>query len=56
MKKEQVLGIIRHVLTFGGGYFVARGWVDEATMVSLTGAAITIIGTIWSIAAPEKIG
>lgn len=50
MNSEQVLGIVRHVLTFGGGYLVAKGIVDEATMLNVVGAAVTIIGAIWSIA------
>ena len=29
MKKEQVLGVVRHVLTFGGGLLVARGLLDD---------------------------
>lgn len=54
MNKEKLLGIIRHVLTFGGGYIVAKGWFDEATMNAVVGAAVTIIGAVWSVMAPEK--
>lgn len=49
MNTDQVLGIVRHVLTFGGGYLVAKGIVDEATMLNIVGAAVTIIGAAWSI-------
>lgn len=51
--KESVLSILRHLLTFAGGYIVARGWVDEVTMVSLVGAAITVIGGVWGVV--EKV-
>jgi uncharacterized membrane protein YphA (DoxX/SURF4 family) len=51
MKKEQVLGIVRHVLTFVGGILVARGIATEALSQELIGAAITLIGGIWSITA-----
>lgn len=54
MNKEQVLGVVRHVLTFGGGYVVAKGFLDEATMTAVVGAIITIGGALWSILAPEK--
>lgn len=54
MNKEKIMGLVRHILTFGGGYAVAQGWVDEETMLTLVGAAITIGGTAWSIFAPEK--
>lgn len=49
MTQDQVLGIVRHVLTTFGGLIVSRGYTDESTMTSLVGAAITIIGVIWSI-------
>ena len=29
--KEQALGVLRHVLTLGGGYAAGRGFLDEAT-------------------------
>ncbi len=54
MKKEKILGILRHVLTFAGGFVVARGVMDEGTMIEFVGALSTVIGTIWSIVAPEK--
>jgi hypothetical protein len=49
MKKEQVLGIIRHTLTFVGGLLVMKGIVDEATVTEVIGGVITLTGTIWSI-------
>ena len=49
MAWESLQGIIRHALTFGGGFVVAKGYVDEATMQAAIGAIITILGTAWSI-------
>ena len=54
MNKEQVLGIVRHILTFAGGLVVSKGMLDEATMTAVVGAVITIGGALWSILAPEK--
>ena len=54
MKKEQVLGIVRHVLTLGGGYAVGRGIVDEAVSLELVGTITSFIGIIWSIYSPDK--
>jgi hypothetical protein len=51
MKKEQVLGIVRHILTFAGGVLVAKGIATEALSQELIGAVITLIGGIWSIVA-----
>ena len=49
LTKEQVLGIIRHTLTFVGGILIARGLVDETMVTEIVGSACTITGAIWSI-------
>ena len=54
MNKEQVLGIVRHVLTFAGGFIVAKGWIDQGVLPEVIGAVITIVGAVWSAFAPEK--
>ena len=50
MNKETVLGVIRHVLTFGGGFVAAKFGIDEGMIAELIGGAMTVIGVIWSIA------
>ena len=54
MSMEMVLGIVRHILTFGGGLLVTKGLTDEGTMTAIVGALVTAIGGIWSIAV--KVG
>ena len=54
MNSTQVMGFVRHVLTFAGGWVVAQGWLDEGTMMELVGAVVTVVGVIWSFFAPEK--
>lgn len=49
MNKEQVLGVLRHSLTFIGGVLMAKGLIDEVMFSELSGAFITIIGGVWSI-------
>lgn len=49
LTKEQVLGIIRHALTFVGGIVVMKGLVDETTVTEIVGGVMTLTGTIWSI-------
>lgn len=49
MKKEQILGIVRHTITFLGGILVMKGIIDSATLTELSGALITLIGGIWSV-------
>ena len=48
MSKDVVLGQIRHLLTFVGGFALARGLVDEAALQEAIGAVLTIVGVIWS--------
>jgi hypothetical protein len=47
--REQVLGIVRHILTFGSGIVVAKGLLDEAVAQSIIGGVLALIGTIWSV-------
>tara|TARA_B110000014_G_C19834369_1_gene432675 strand:+ start:219 stop:377 length:159 start_codon:yes stop_codon:yes gene_type:complete len=47
--KTKILGILRHVLTFGGGYIAAKGWLPEEAMPEVIGAVMTVIGTVWSV-------
>jgi hypothetical protein len=49
MKKEQILGLIRHSLTFVGGIYVMRGLIQEQLAQEIVGGVLTAIGGIWSI-------
>jgi len=49
LTKEQILGIVRHALTFIGGIVVMKGLVDETLVTEIIGGAITLTGAIWSI-------
>lgn len=55
MSKEAILGVVRHILTFGGGLLVSKGALDEATMLEGVGAIITIAGIVWSIRQKKQI-
>lgn len=55
MKQEQILGIIRHVLTFAGGLAVGKGWIDNGLMLEIVGGAMTVIGGIWSVMAKKEV-
>ena len=54
MNSTQIMGFVRHVLTFAGGWAVAQGWLDEGSMMEIVGAVVTIVGAAWSFFAPEK--
>ena len=49
-----ILAIIRHTLTFVGGVFVTKGLLDEGMATELSGAAMTLVGGIWSIVDKSK--
>lgn len=49
MKKEMILAIVRHTLTFVGGIYITKGLIDEGMVTELSGAAMTLVGGIWSI-------
>ena len=48
MNGEQVGGLVRHILTFGGGWLVTKGYFDAATMQTVVGAIVTLVGAAWS--------
>jgi hypothetical protein len=53
LTKEQVLGIVRHTLTFVGGIVVMKGLVDETVVTEIIGGVMTLAGTIWSVIAKK---
>ena len=50
MTKEQVLGVVRHLLTFVGGAVAAKGVISESQLFEISGTIVTLIGSIWSVA------
>lgn len=53
MTWEKIAGVARHLLTFAGGWLVTKGYVDAAMLDQLVGAALTIGGVVWSVAAKK---
>jgi hypothetical protein len=52
--KEQLQGLVRHVLTFVGGFLLTKGIIDDSILVELIGGAVTLTGAIWSVVAKQK--
>lgn len=52
--KDQILGLVRHALTFVGGIVVAKGLVDDAMFQEVLGGIMTLVGAAWSIASKKK--
>jgi hypothetical protein len=55
LNKEQVMGIVRHTLTFIGGIVVMKGLVDETVVTEVIGGVMTLVGTIWSILDKKEV-
>jgi hypothetical protein len=49
MTKDQILGIVRHGLTFVGGILIAKGLISEGTSQEIIGMVITLTGAVWSV-------
>jgi hypothetical protein len=49
MANDIWLGVLRHLLTVFGGFFVARGYVDADALHTAVGAATTLAGVGWSV-------
>lgn len=49
LTKEQIMGIVRHALTFIGGILVMKGLVTEASSQEIIGSAMSLIGLVWSV-------
>jgi hypothetical protein len=58
MNKEQLLGIVRHSLTFVGGLLVMYGIGDASSWADVVGSAVALAGAVWSVAVknPETVG
>ena len=54
MNKNQIVGIVRHALTFIGGIIVTKGLIDESTLLEIVGSISTLIGAVWSIIEKTK--
>jgi hypothetical protein len=55
MNKEQLIGLLRHLLPFigglatGSGYISQEGWaIFSEKMLQVAGPAITLAGLVWS--------
>lgn len=54
MTLEKTLGIVRHALTFAGGFFVTSGYITESMLTTGIGAIATLIGLVWSVVDKNK--
>jgi hypothetical protein len=49
MNWDDIQGVLRAVIAFGGGYMVAHGYFDNQTVNDVGGAIITLGAAAWSL-------
>jgi hypothetical protein len=54
MSWDQIAGLLRNLLTFVGGYVVARGWINAEQLSTIVGALVGLAGVGWSIKSNTK--
>lgn len=45
--KQTILSLIRHGLTFGGGFLAAKNLISNETLAALIPAVVTAVGALW---------
>ena len=54
LTKDQLMGIVRHVITFVGGILVTKGLIDDSILTEIIGGSVALSGAIWSIVSKNK--
>ena len=52
---EKTKSTIRHVLTFAGGFVIAKGWITPEVSEEAIGGILSLIGVVWSIVKSHKV-
>jgi len=54
LTQEQVLGIVRHLLTAVGTILIVKGFVNDANWELITGTTSGLVSIIWSVFSKKK--
>ena len=54
VRKEQIMGLVRHALTFIGGVLVAKGLASDGQVMDIVGMGITTFASVWSVLAKKS--
>ena len=55
MNSDVILGVVRHVLTFGGGFLASAGVIAASDVEMAVGAIVTLVGIVWSALQKKKM-
>lgn len=47
MTQDQVLAVLRQLLSFGGGFVVAKGWLTSEQLTALAGLLPPVVAIVW---------
>ena len=53
-RREQIMGLVRHALTFIGGILVAKGLASDGQIMDIVGMVITTFASVWSVLAKKS--
>lgn len=54
LAREQILGIVRHVLNTVGASFVTKGMITGDQLTTVISGIVVVVSVAWSVLAPEK--
>ena len=54
MSKEAILGIVRHILTFGRRFMTQAGIASDDQITTGVSAIVTLVGLVWSVLNKKK--
>ncbi len=55
MSREQIEGIVRHLMGAIGSVLATKGIVDESGVQALVGVAVAIVGVVWSFMSKKQL-
>ena len=53
--KEEIMGLVRHLMTVIGGYLISKGLASPEQMTEIYGLIIASSGIIWSVLSKIKV-
>jgi hypothetical protein len=49
MNQDQLLGLLRNLISVGGGYAIGRGWLNGEQVTLLGGLVGTLVPLLWTV-------
>lgn len=49
MNADMIKSLVRHLLTFGGGFMVSKGWLDAGSLETVIASVAALAGVAWGV-------